>query len=715
MKKTLWRLYEGFTKTKAVIVALVAVVYMALVVQSGGRLWELALFALVVVGYIVLPGLAWADILGTRRFAPGFTGPAAILLGGGFFAAVYCVSMYMHLLWALYILPPLLGLAWLVFKLVKGKDDLRDRLKGAKPRLQPQHWMLMLLWAALLLFFTFYGVVKHALPSAVGGILADQDLLWNVGNANSFKMGFPPEDIRFFGVRLKYHYLTELLAGALSLVSGISTYNILAFYMQSFMLAAMVLCSYKFGRIMWPESMLKSVLFAYSPFLFGCASLWKILPNGWSVFGNSNVTHLVTNVNSQTTAIVFLCIFLGFLVQAMRKRYQASLVHYVVLLAAFFMLTFAKGPLAAIVLCGLGLTLVFGLLQRRTTWRGLVFGLAAAALFIVVYTTMFSGGANDSMPLSFTGTLSRGYFVNIEHRIFVEFRSIWPVAVPILWVLQSFLMMPAQFPLYVRGVGHDLAHLKELAPERMLAQGVVPGGLLAYFLFSHPHGSQVYFLFASVFFINILAVDKIEWLNWPKKSAGDKKSKFRVLAQKGFVAFTSVCIAVSVITSGFLYVHYLGSGGRQLLRNLGITEKYPYEVVITPDDEAAMLWLRDNSPEDAMFATNRIHTGSRAEGISNLYSAYSGRQGYMEGFQYAKTNMGVSDEIINERLTVNNALFSAETDPQQVVQLCLDNGISYLVYSTQLPGDESQLSALKKVYDSPTVRIYAVPQKTNEV
>lgn len=709
MKKTLWRLYEGLLKTKAVIVLAVATIYVALAWQSGGPLWELLLFALVIAAYIVLPGLFWADVLRTKKFAPGFTGPVAILLGSGFFVVCYCLAMYLHVLWGLRVVPPLVGLVWLCLKLLQNKGGLRQKLKKAvRWRPQPHQWMLMLLWAALLLFFTFYGVVKHARPSAVGDILPNHDLLWNVGNANSFKLAFPPEDIRFFGVRLHYHYLTELLAGALSIVSGISAYNILAFYLQSFMLAALVLCSYKFGRVMWPDSLLKSMLFTYAPFLFCCASLWKILPNGWSVFGNSNITHLVTNINSQTTAMVFLCIFLGLLVFAMRARYKTSFVHYVVLLCAFVMLTFAKGPLAAIVLCSLVLTLLFGLLQKNTTWRGLVFGAVAAGVFVFVYLAMFSSGASDSMPFSFTGTLARGYFANIEHRLFMELPNLWRFAVPVLYVLQSFLMMPAQFPLYIRGVGHDILHLKELKPERMLAQGAVPGGLLAYFLFNHPHGSQVYFLFAAIFFINILMVDKIEWLRWPKRD-GKTAAKAKQVVQKVFVAGTAVCIAVSVITSGFLYVHYMGSGGRQLLRNLGVTPKYPYDVVITPDDEAAMLWLRDNSPEDAMFATNRIHTGARAEGISNLYSAFCERQAFMEGFQYAKTNMGVSGEEIAYRLGVNNALFSAATDPAEVLRLCQENGISYLVYSTQLPGDESQLSSMLLVYDSPTVRIYALP------
>ncbi|MFV0413938.1 MAG: hypothetical protein ACK5L3_11865 [Oscillospiraceae bacterium] len=706
MKTTILKLYTGFIKTKAVMVLAVAAVYMALAAQSGGSLWELALFALVLAVYIVLPGLLAARVLGTQKFAPGFTGPLAILLGSGFFAALYCVAMRLHILWLLYLLPPVLSAVWLGLAVARCAKRGQPLPAIKKPALLPHHWLLALLFSALLLFFTFYGVVKHARPLAVGDILPNHDLLWNVGNANSFKLAFPPQDIRFTGVRLHYHYLTELLAGALSLVSGISAYNIAAFYMQAFMLAALVLCLYKFGRVMWPQSLFKAMLFTYAPFLFSCASLWKILPNGWSVFNNSNITHIVTNINAQATALVFLSIFLGLLVPAMRQKYRVGPVHFVLLLCSFFMLTFAKGPLAAMVICGLAITMLIGLFQRNTGWRGLLLGVLLAGMFAAVYVTMFSSGANDSMALSYTGTLVRGYFNNIQNLIWHKNYYLWLAAVPVLWVLQAFLSMPAQFLLYLRALVRDVRHFATLAPERMLAQGVAAGGLLAYFLFDHPHFSQVYFLFAAIFFITLLAVDEIGTLRWP---AAGQLPALKAKAKKLFIGVVAVCAAVAVATTGFLYVHYMGSGGRQLLRNLGLMEKYPYDVVITPDDEAAMLWLRDNSPATAMFATNRIHTGARLEGISNLYSAFCERQAYMEGFQYAKTNMGVAEDIINRRLAVNNALFSAATAPETVLQLCRENGISYLVYSTQLPGDESQLSAMELAYNSPTVRIYRLP------
>ena len=41
-----------------------------------------------------------------------------------------------------------------------------------------------------------------------------------------------------------------------------------------------------------------------------------------------------------------------------------------------------------------------------------------------------------------------------------------------------------------------------------------------------------------------------------------------------------------------------------------------------------MKWLQSNTPQDAVFATNRIHSMANAsDGISSLYTAMSGQRG----------------------------------------------------------------------------------------
>lgn len=50
------------------------------------------------------------------------------------------------------------------------------------------------------------------------------------------------------------------------------------------------------------------------------------------------------------------------------------------------------------------------------------------------------------------------------------------------------------------------------------------------------------------------------------------------------------------------------------------------------------------------------------------------------------------------------------TAPEEVLRLCAENGIDYLVCSKQYPGDTSQLSGLVVVYENADVTIYAADQ-----
>ena len=130
---------------------------------------------------------------------------------------------------------------------------------------------------------------------------------------------------------------------------------------------------------------------------------------------------------------------------------------------------------------------------------------------------------------------------------------------------------------------------------------------------------------------------------------------------------------------------------------------------ISSQDEEAADWLRENTAQDATFATNRIDVfPNRNEGISCIYTALSGRQAYMEGYTYAVTNMGVSEAVVSEKRATNDALFSGATSPQEIDRLARENGIDYLVVSLQFPAQLEQLADFPLVFENDLVRIYRV-------
>ncbi len=688
MPKFLQKLYTGFVPAKVALFFVGIFIYLFLIVCSGGSVIEGSLFWFAVLGYIVLPGYLLSVLFSKWKLLKEYRGMFTILFGVGFFAFLYCITMRLSALWLLKTMPLILSVICIFLFILQKERISFQKIKSQITK--PNNMLLLLLFATLLVMFSFTYVVKNAHPSLVGDIVLNHDFLWNVGNAESFKIRFIPEDIRFIGVQLHYHYLTELVAGALSIVTGISAYNILGFYFGPCIIIALIYCLYIFGNAFYKGNQTKTMLFTFSMFLFGCASLWKMLPNGQGLFWNTNVYHLISNINSQATGIIFLCIFSTVFLYCVTEKFKVSFIEMGLLFISFFLLCFAKGPVAGIAVCAVAITLIWLFVQKKVNGKGLLSAIVLAGMFIVIYQLFFSSGANTSVQFDISHTLKTTYFAPYLQWIWDRNLYIWYLALPVTMIVHTFCMAPFQSFLYACGLGKDIKNLFKLEGDRLYANSALIGGVLAFYLFHHPSMSQLYFIFMALFFINLLAVDMID----------------RIKAR--WVKAFAVCFAcVGLVTNAFLYVNLVGSGARQLGRNMGIIEKYPYEFVMNADDEVAMQWLQDNTDTSIVFATNRIHTGAAREGLSNVYSAMSGRQAFMEGFKYALTNMGVPEAVIKERLAVNDALFDAATSSEELLQLCERAGITHIVYCEQFWGDEEQLACFELVFESETVRIYA--------
>ena len=679
-------LYNGATGLKKALCLLSLMLYVALTVYSGGSIIEIMVFGLLMIVYIWLPGKCWNMLLAADKRFENISFGLDILLGSGFFCGVYCVAMRLQMKILLAVIP--LIFAGLCIALI----IRRSCLTPPPEKLSPFQWLPVLLFFGLLVLYTFTTVIKAALPANVGDTLLSADMLWNIGNANSFGLRFIPEDIRYSGVQLHYHYLTELFAGAVAWLSGISAYNIVAFYMQPWVLVCVVYCLYKFGYI-WFEDEIKAMLFTFSMFIFGCGSLWGCFLNGRSMFYNDNAKHIITNINAQSTATIFLCIFGAMFVQLIKKGFNVPLIDIGLWLAAFFMLSFAKGPVAAIVAVGGCITVIWLFVQKKSGWKGLAGAVVMAAIFFVVYSLFFASGANTSMAINMWVTSGKTTFGALVCDLYYTVsRQKWYLIAVVVLMADVFMFAPLQMFMYLVGLPRDIKNLFRLGGKRLWANSMVVGGFAAYYLFDHYAMSQVYFAFLALFFLHIIAVDNIDLLN------------------KKWVTLPAVILGLcAVMTTVFMYINFIGSGARFLARNMGVIEKYPYHTVINADDQLALEFLGENSDETALFATNRIHADNiKKDGISNIYSAFSGRQSYMEGYAYALTNMGVPYYVVDQRKVINEKLFSADTTKEELQYLCENTGITHLVYTTQLAGDDSVMASVyEKIYDSETVKIYA--------
>ena len=560
--------------------------------------------------------------------------------------------------------------------------------------------------AGVLALISAAGAGLFAHPAAVGQITPSQDFFWNLGNAESFLLGFPPADLRFAGVTLTYHYLTELLAAGLSMASGLAVYDVLAFYQTPLLLALLVWALWQLGQAVFGGSRAKSALLLAATFLLGCVSLYKVWPSGQSRFWNTGIRHLLTNINGQATATLFLCLFVLLFWQLAGQKFRAGAPLWVALVLCFGLLCFAKGPVAGIVAIAAVAAVVWGGLRGGTSRGGaLLFVLLVGGGFWLLYRFYFAAGASTSMVFSPAGTLQKSYFANYIALITAKSPLLGKLLLPVFMLLQTFCMAPAGVALYLFALLRDVRRLPRLDVPHLFWHAGAVGGMAAFFLFDHYAMSQIYFGFAGLFFINLLALDAL----------GDAKNWFakRLPAVRKVAAGTLGVLVAASAATGLLMQAQLAFAGLQVLASPLETAAQSTAqhgtVPLTAAEETGMRWLAAALQPGELFATNRIHTGAAQEGLSNVYSGLSGRGAYMESFKYAVSNMGVAGAQVEERLAVITAIFNADTPHSTVQSLCKAHGIRYLAYCPAFDGATAQFAGFLCVYDSEQLKIYEVP------
>lgn len=662
MNKILPRAVQGLG-TFLVCLALV------LAVGQGVRPGGLLLFLCYALAGVWLPGRVLAGFTGAR--AAGLLQTASLVLGTGLFAltAALASATGLHgLVWAL----PALGLLGLAAR----RRDFQSPRAGAAP----DAWGWNLAWQVLFFLCLFAGAARLARPLAVGSVLPDQDFFWNLGNVQAFLQGFPPADLRFAGHTLTYHWLTELLAAGFAM-AGVPAYDALAFFLPPALLAAVLAAVRELGLIWFGGSAKKAAALAGLLLCTQSAGLWKSFGRR-DPFWNLSLRHLATNVNGWATALWLLCAVLA--CAALLWRGTAGAWVYGCGFLAFGLLALAKGPVAGVaalaLLCAGALRLFCQKCCRGNTEKkqnkadlhGFLFGFGCFLLFLLVYQALFAAGTGASVVFSPTGTLEKSWLGNflLAAQGFVP-RPVFLLLVPLFYLALLAAFAPAAAPLALAGAVRDAARLSRVPGPRLAATALALGGFLAFCLFDHEAMSQMYFAFAALPGLCLLAVENAgpAWA-WARRGG---------LAKRLAAGLAAALAAAGLATGCFAWAGMTAEGVALLADRPAAVAGQDWDLPLTAGEEAAMEELAALLPADAWFATNRIHTGRALEGLSNVYTGLSGRTCWFEGFKYAMSNLGVGLPEVLGRLDAVQRAFSAPTAAQ--ARDALPEEVRALVYS----------------------------------
>lgn len=637
--------------------------------------------------YLLAPGRLLADRLVPDK--PGLRPLCTLLCGCYLLLGCYWGAMVLRQPLVLRLGPPLLLCVLLWFR-----GGLFLNLRSARKTRFPR--ALLVLWVGLCVFsaLSFSAVNPH--PATAGAVSLDRDLLWNVGNAEAFCKAFPAQDIRFAGVRFSYHYLTELLTAALSLVSGASCYDLFAFFLPPVWLAGAIAALYWLGLVIYKKS-INALYIPFVLFCFQCGSLWKVFRTGDSIFGNTMLRHLTSNINAQASAVVFFCIFLALFACLARARFGGGARLWGLCLAAFALFAVAKGPEAVLSLCACGAAMVLVLLFQKPRYPlAVLFSALLAGLFALLYHILYAAGANTSMQFSIfclRNTLTYARLEPLADWLCVHLPVSGYVWLVLIGVIDTFFFCPFQFCLWGRSLSEALRHLPRLDAAHLLLHAGTVGGFLAYHLFSHESSSQVYFALFAMLCMSILAAEQLPGL---------RRAKFPpliTLATGAAGLLTTLCMVLALSGKGIAVLSRLPDSGLYT------------PAAVTACDEEAGQWLRNHAPAGTVFLTNRTSglptsDPDGQDGISNVYTAFSGVQCYMEGWTYAMSNMGVPADMVEHRRAVIAEVFDAATPADVRESLCRAEGVTCLVWARRWPG--SLPPGKHPVFENAEVAIYWV-------
>jgi hypothetical protein len=616
---------------------------------------------------------------------------------------------------------------------------------AAVPRLR-RHWRiaspkpLPLLWSwgmasAISACFVFIRQEAMAAPMPPAGGFYYPDTSWHLSVVHELARSFPPQVPQVVGEALRYHWFSHVHLAAAHLVSGAPTATVV---LRLWILPLITVAALIGARLAMELS---------GRWWSGPLAAWALVVltgTGLLPVAGESLVNFPTSPSEVYVLPLFLGVAL-LTCRAMRgTRLGAGWAILVLLLVAAAGAKPTALPLTLAGTCLAGLILV---VQRRRQWRAAAAIIAVMAVLLPLsYLAVVGSDAGSTFGLfdfvewsplyhSLTGAAFHPASGPIlpAGLMHLSVRSLTITAILLAVPLASNLGRLVPFAwLGSKRMRQD--------PAAWFLAGVVLAGWVVYLVLSHPAYSQAYFLrlanpVASVFGVWALAAAVPDTVRSGRRAAaivaGGTLFGFGVVAlaravtpsllghtkdlgavEDSFLmplAVVSVAVVAGLVTWGLARRRapgLRGWGSAVVLAALvlggpleGVVNPVPdprsifpvaaadqeAELVgrITPSAAAAMAWVNQHTPQDAVVATNR-HCSSGPErphcrATAFWVSGLGGRRTVLEGWGYSSASRYADDPSpFPERLAVNDAVFTSPS-VGAIGRLRKEYGASWLV------------------------------------
>lgn len=549
----------------------------------------------------------------------------------------------------------------------------------------------------LVLFILFYIVVffgysaRYTVPSVSEPVKSyHADALFWVENAASLKKAFPPEEFRLSGTPLFYHYFASAWVALAGLVTKADTFSL------SYALYPFGKCLLLFGGLycaahVWFERERERLLLL----------LILLFTTGFERYSCINYTaHIVTLPFGFDIALAYGAYFLaGLYLQYREERFSIPVCAMTA--AAFLTCAGHKAPLALVLLVFAGVLCLHwlagglradGPAAKAQIGKAFSNGVSALVCFtaVMVVCVGFLTGSESRVnagKFSHCGLLAAS-------PLYEEYRAAALSGVSGLKKLAAYLgamvklvfsIHPLIMLLVIMGIVVLIVRRKgdfiDLALLLTFAAGMCMG------LFNAQEGvSQMYYCMAAFIPGVLFGLRSCTYI-------GDKRTKL----------FWPV-LAVLLLLTGSRFALRTGlpaeiSGGKQSSASeITESDRVSGRCFCLPDYEA-LVWVRDNTPRDAVIVTDR----SVLTDTDNYmyYGAFSERANYIEGDRY------FYGTYVAERAARRETVRALYANDPSSIETMRDAGVSYVIRTKSLAPDYEG-PGTEKVFETDTVDVWKI-------
>jgi hypothetical protein len=703
---------QGAKKWYQLIFVLVAVIMLGGLLFYQATVVEISKYFLFHALYILMPGLFVYKAL---KFDGDFVERMVFAFGIGITLVIVEYLVFYMINWriGLYVLNPLLALALLISSFPQIKK--RDFGKGSIPF---EVWGVV----ALLTLIAFLGMTLNAPgPELAGSMSYHQDKLWSTGIIQALITQFPPIDVHISGHELKYHYFSFIYMSVISIITKIDPMDVYFKFSQILKPLFLALSVYYLGQVIFSDKK-KAFYFTFIYFFSNCASLFFAFRVDAGYFRNANLYHFTEFPNGYMLAMTYFFICCALVIKQIRlKKFHWS--YFLAFTIFTFALTGSKAPVAAMLVGGVNLTFCgYFLLYRKLNKPLLAYFLVLNSIFIGVYLFLYSYSVGETMmaPKIQLASLTREIYLLKD---IVKFLTNNALVSTILYVLlipvQLFLFLPFASVPYLASLA-ETVQSRKISEEKLFYVSTATLGIFLSNFVYFPLGGQSYFIFISIAFIEVLAL-KYLYENYKVMSGF-------------FRSFVAATFVLSILSTGFIVLRQTAkaakgvanavipkrpcslsndikkeqlTGLKKLLNKAVPSDDCPGWNRITKYEHEGLIWLKNNTPENSLVATDRLFyavpppnsfVGSYARYF--YYSSFSNRKMFLEGFFYW-CPVSLSDY---KRKVVDQLYTSKLNDRADIMK---EHKIDYMIVSRFLyPNLKVNDIGLSLVYETRDMKIY---------